>query len=222
MPFMKPHPLPLLLALALTVTVHAQTIKRDIPYVNNEEKRQTLDIYAPADAKNLPVVFWIHGGGWVTGDKSDVALKPQAFNDKGFVFVSINYRLLPVVEMETINKDIAKAFRWVQDHIADYGGDPKRVLVGGHSAGAQLAALLCTDDRLLKAEGDEAITWLDRTLAADAKYCYAYFQKAKMLDAKGDSAAAVAVLKEGIQAAQRAGDGHAAEEMMGLMETIGG
>ena len=69
---------------------------------------------------------------------------------------------------------------------------------------------------------DEAITWLDRTLAADAKYCYAYFQKAKMLDAKGDSAAAVAVLKEGIQAAQRAGDGHAAEEMMGLMETIGG
>ena len=153
MPFMKPHPLPLLLALALTVTVHAQTIKRDIPYVNNEEKRQTLDIYAPADAKNLPVVFWIHGGGWVTGDKSDVALKPQAFNDKGFVFVSINYRLLPVVEMETINKDIAKAFRWVQDHIADYGGDPKRVLVGGHSAGAQLAALLCTDDRLLKAEG---------------------------------------------------------------------
>ena len=153
MPFMKPHPLPLLLALALTVTVHAQTIQRDIPYVNNEEERQTLDIYAPADAKNLPVVFWIHGGGWVTGDKSDVALKPQAFNDKGFVFVSINYRLLPVVEMETINKDIAKAFRWVQDHIADYGGDPKRVLVGGHSAGAQLAALLCTDDRLLKAEG---------------------------------------------------------------------
>ncbi|MEX2214462.1 MAG: hypothetical protein WD768_10060 [Phycisphaeraceae bacterium] len=67
---------------------------------------------------------------------------------------------------------------------------------------------------------DEAITWLDRTLEADAKYCYAYFQKAKMLEGKGDSAAAVQVLKHGIAAAQKAGDGHAAEEMTGLMETI--
>ncbi|MEX2212885.1 MAG: alpha/beta hydrolase [Phycisphaeraceae bacterium] len=150
---MKSLTLSLLLLLAFTVAAQAQTIKRDIPYAGTDEKRQTLDIYAPADAKSLPVVFWIHGGGWQTGDKSDVKIKPQAFMDKGFVFVSINYRLLPVVEMESINKDIAKAFRWMQDHIADYGGDPKRVLVGGHSAGAQLAALLCTDDRLLKAEG---------------------------------------------------------------------
>ena len=73
--------------------------------------------------------------------------------DKGFVFVSTNYRLLPQVDMETIVRDIAKSIRWVHDHIAEYGGDPQRLFIMGHSAGAQLAALVCTDDRYLKAEG---------------------------------------------------------------------
>ena len=145
---------PFLFALFLAVpAAHAQTVKRDIPYAGVDDPKRTLDVFAPADAKNLPVVFWIHGGGWQAGDKADVQLKPQAFTDKGFVFVSTNYRLLPAVDMGTIIRDVAKAFRWVQDHIAEYGGDPKRVVVGGHSAGAQLAALLCTDDRYLKAEG---------------------------------------------------------------------
>ena len=87
------------------------------------------------------------------GDKSEVQLKPQWFMDKGFVFVSTNYRLLPDVDMGTLIRDVAKSFSWVQKHIAEYGGNPKRVLVGGHSAGAQLAAIICTDDRYLKAEG---------------------------------------------------------------------
>jgi arylformamidase len=73
--------------------------------------------------------------------------------EKGFVFVSTNYRLLPHVDMGTIVRDIAKSIRWVHDHIAEHGGDPQRLLILGHSAGAQLAALVCTDDRYLKAEG---------------------------------------------------------------------
>jgi acetyl esterase/lipase len=73
--------------------------------------------------------------------------------DKGFVFVSTNYRLLPHVDMGTIVRDIARSIRWVHDHVAEYGGDPRRLLIMGHSAGAQLAALVCTDDRYLKAEG---------------------------------------------------------------------
>jgi arylformamidase len=131
----------------------AQEVKRDIPYADPAQERQVLDIYAPSGAKGLPVVFWIHGGGWQTGDKSSVQHKPRVFTEKGFVFVSTNYRLLPQVEMETIVRDVAKSLGWVHKHIAEHGGDPSRILVMGHSAGAQLAALLCTDDRYLKGEG---------------------------------------------------------------------
>jgi arylformamidase len=145
-----PH---LLVALALLSGAQAQNVKRDIPYAEPAQERQSLDVYAPNDARNLPVIFWIHGGGWQTGDKADVKTKPRAFMDKGFVFVSTNYRLLPAVDMGTIARDIARSIRWVHDHIAGHGGDPNRLFIMGHSAGAQLAALVCTDDRYLKAEG---------------------------------------------------------------------
>jgi acetyl esterase/lipase len=85
-------------------------------------------------AKHAPVMFWIHGGGWETGDKSDVAQKPQFFVDRGFVFVSVNYRLLPKVEMLDIFRDVAKAFRWVHDHIAEYGWRAEACARQGHSA----------------------------------------------------------------------------------------
>lgn len=134
-------------------SVHGQSVQKNLPYAEPAHERQKLDIYAPADAKNLPVVFWIHGGGWQTGDKSEVQLKPQAFVERGYVFVATNYRLLPDVEMETIVRDVAASFGWVHEHIAEYGGDPNRIFAMGHSAGAQLAALLCTDERYLKAEG---------------------------------------------------------------------
>lgn len=128
-------------------------VQRNIAYAEPAHGRQVLDVYAPRAGKNLPVVVWIHGGGWQTGDKSEVQLKPQAFTDSGFVFVAPNYRLLPAVDMGTIVRDVAKAVGWVHSHIASHGGDPNRLIVMGHSAGAQLAALLCTDGRYLQAEG---------------------------------------------------------------------
>lgn len=149
---MKHLPL-LLVVLGLCATLQAQTIKRIIPYAGADDEKRTLDVYAPAGAKDLPVAFWIHGGGWHGGDKADVKLKPQAFMDRGFVFVSVNYRLMPAVDMGTLVRDVAQSFHWMEDHIAEFGGDPKRVFVGGHSAGAQLAALLCTDERYLKEQG---------------------------------------------------------------------
>lgn len=143
----------LLVAVALLSEAQAQEVKRNIPYANPAHERQVLDVYSPPGAKGLPVVFWIHGGGWQAGDKSSVQLKPQVFVEKGFVFVSTNYRLLPTVEMESIIRDVAQSLGWVNKHIAEHGGDPKRIFVMGHSAGAQLAALVCTDDRYLKAQG---------------------------------------------------------------------
>src|SRR3954463_8105994 len=110
---------PLLVVLAFVAEARAQDIQRDVPYADPAHERQGLDVYSPKGAKNLPVVFWIHGGGWETGDKKDVQIKPQVFNDRGFVFVSTNYRLLPAVEMGTIVRDVARAVRWVHDHIAE-------------------------------------------------------------------------------------------------------
>jgi arylformamidase len=142
-----------LVFLLLVSVTQAQNLKSDIPYADPADERQVLDVYAPDGAKNLPVVFWIHGGGWQTGDKTDVQIKPRVFAERGFVFVSTNYRLLPHVEMDVLIRDVAKSLGWVHKNIAGHGGDPGRIFVMGHSAGAQLAALLCIDDRYLKAEG---------------------------------------------------------------------
>ncbi|HEX3871666.1 MAG TPA: alpha/beta hydrolase [Pirellulales bacterium] len=140
-------------ALAAEPIVH-----RDLAYVEPKNERQTLDVYAPAEKENSaekarPIVFWIHGGGWEKGDKSGVQAKPQAFVDKGCLFVATNYRFWPNVTIGQIAQDLAKAIRWTHDHAKEYGGDPNTIFVMGHSAGAQLAALLCTDERYLKAEG---------------------------------------------------------------------
>ena len=147
--------LPLLVATVATATAApALTVTRDVRYLaDSTHERHVLDIHAPEGAKNFPVVFWIHGGGWQAGDKGDVKLKPQMFTERGFVFVSTNYRLLPHVPMGDIIRDIAQAFAWTHAHIARHGGDPTRVIVAGHSAGAQLAALLCTDEKYLRAHG---------------------------------------------------------------------
>jgi arylformamidase len=139
--------------LSLATAAHAQNVLRNVPYAESPHERQVLDIHRPPGAAGLPVVFWIHGGGWQTGDKSEVQEKPAAFTKRGFVFVATNYRLLPHVDMGTLTRDVAKSLGWVHRNIGNYGGDPKRIFVMGHSAGAQLAALLCTDTRYLEAEG---------------------------------------------------------------------
>jgi acetyl esterase/lipase len=128
-------------------------VHRDLPYVEPRQERRTLDVYAPAGAKDLPVLVWIHGGGWRRGDKRAVQQKPQAFADRGFVFVSINYCFVPQVTIQEMTGDVARAIKWVHDHAGEYGGDGKRIFVAGHSAGAHLAALVCTDGRYLEAEG---------------------------------------------------------------------
>lgn len=142
------------LAFLLLVSVaQAQNLTANVPYAKPAHERQVLDIYAPEGAERLPVVFWIHGGGWQTGDKKDVQIKPRVFTERGFVFVSTNYRLLPHVEMGVLIRDVAKSLGWVHSNIGKHGGDPGRIFVMGHSAGAQLAALICIDNRYLKEEG---------------------------------------------------------------------
>src|ERR1700740_2482019 len=92
----------LLITLTILTSAQAQEVKKDIPYTKDPDRLQSLDVYSPPKGKNLPVVFWIHGGGWQGGDKAEVYIKPQVFNGKGFILVSTNYRLLPNVDMATL------------------------------------------------------------------------------------------------------------------------
>ncbi|SFP25780.1 Acetyl esterase/lipase [Mesorhizobium sp. NFR06] len=100
-----------------------------------------LDVYAPDGAKNLPVVFFVHGGAWRFGNRSQVGSKPDFLLANGFVFVSIDYRMLPEADVATQASDVEKAYAYARANIARYGGDPKRIVGMGHSAGCHLIAL---------------------------------------------------------------------------------
>lgn len=137
-------------------------VERGLAYNEPKNKLQMVDIYSPSEGKNHPVVIYVHGGGWHSGDKAEVHNKPRALTQRGFVLASINYRLWTppwskdfpgTVTLKHEAQDVAKAIRWVRDHAKDHGGDPTKLIVIGHSAGAHLAALVCTDERYLKAEG---------------------------------------------------------------------
>lgn len=135
------------------------TLHRDIPYAEApgvDPNLLSLDVYAPPGASELPVVAMIHGGGWSIGDKAHAsvgAVKGRYFTGQGYVYVSINYRLSPAVMHPVHVADVAKALAFVREHIGEYGGDPGRIYVMGHSAGAHLAALVATDARYLEALG---------------------------------------------------------------------
>src|SRR4051812_19392034 len=147
---------PLLIATLASVSAPADggdRVQKDIPYSQAGGDRTRLDVYAPGDGKAHPVVVWVHGGAWQFGDKAHVQAKPGALNERGYVLVSVNYRFHPAVTYKEQAGDIAQAVRWVHDHAGEYGGDPGRLFLMGHSSGAHLAALVGTDDRYLKKAG---------------------------------------------------------------------
>ncbi|HEX4149303.1 MAG TPA: alpha/beta hydrolase [Pirellulales bacterium] len=141
------------LILATSAAAAEPKVLRDQAYADSKDPRQRLDVYAPAEGQKHPIVVWIHGGGWRQGDKAGVQRKPHAFTERGFVIASINYRLAPDATLKEMTGDVAQAVRWIHDHAADFGGDPDAIFVMGHSAGAHLAALVCTDGRYLETAG---------------------------------------------------------------------
>ncbi len=129
----------------------------DVPYYTgpDEDKiKHKLDIYYPKDLKNYPVLFFVHGGGWTMGDKSQLyGFLASYYAKQGIGVVVTNYRLSPKIKHPEHIKDVARSFAWTYKNIAKYGGDPERMLICGHSAGGHLVALLATDPSYLKDEG---------------------------------------------------------------------
>ena len=100
-----------------------------------------LDIYSFANAKNAPVMIYVHGGAWTRGSRSQVSAKPDHFGALGFVFVSVDYRLVPKVKIEDQLEDIDHALGWISQNIGKYGGNSDNLHLMGHSAGAHLVAM---------------------------------------------------------------------------------
>ena len=113
--------------------------------------RNKLDVWVPATAPAtpLPVIVFFYGGGWVSGDRGDYGFAGRAFAAQGFVTIVADYRLVPQVRFPAFLEDGALAVKWARDHVAKYGGDPKRISLAGHSAGAYQASMLTLDRHYL-------------------------------------------------------------------------
>lgn len=130
----------------------------DIAY--GERSRQKLDVYVPDGADGTaPVVVFFYGGRWSEGRKDGYRFVAQYLTSRGAVAVIPDYRLHPEVGFPTFVEDGAATVAWVRHHIGEFGGDPGRLFVMGHSAGAHIAAMLATDRQYLAAVGGDR-DWL--------------------------------------------------------------
>lgn len=136
------------------------TLKRDLAY--GTDPLQQLDVYLPASAKEpAPIIFMVHGGAWKFGNKRAAGVidnKVSRWVTRGFILVSINYRMLPDANPHQQADDVARALAYVQQHAADFHGDSARVILMGHSAGAHLVSLISADPDLAAKQG--AKPWL--------------------------------------------------------------
>jgi len=143
-----------------------EIIKKTVQYKSIEgieENLLSLSVYYTEQQTNRPVIIYIHGGGWSIGDKDQkLENKLNLFNELDYVFVSVNYRLSPFpfeinnpdrIQYPAHNIDIADTIKWVYEHIATYGGNPEKIALIGHSAGAHLVALTGTNSHFLQDVG---------------------------------------------------------------------
>ncbi len=134
------------------------SVQRNIAY--GEHADQRMDVYVPDSARDAPVLFLVHGGGWRRGDKAHGRLignKLAHWLPAGVIVVSVNYRMLPDADVPTQRDDVAAALARAQSLAPTWGGDPSRFVLMGHSAGAHLVALLAASPR-----GD--LRWLGSVL----------------------------------------------------------
>lgn len=161
---------PLLSACSATGALDALVAKStyqgrtDVAY--GADPRQRLDIYRPlvaAPPGGAPVVLFFYGGNWTRGERADYRFVGEALASNGILTLVADYRLSPQVRWDGLLRDSAEALAWTLAHATDEGGDPRRVMVMGHSAGAYNAAMLALDPRWLGALGlkpDRLAGWI--------------------------------------------------------------
>jgi acetyl esterase/lipase len=167
-------------AINLLVPRAGYGVHRDIAY--GADPRQKLDIYVPDGlTAPAPVLLFFYGGSWESGNRGDYLAFGQAFASKGIVTVVADYRLYPKVRWPAFVEDAAGALALVHRDIGRYGGDPSRVFVSGHSAGAYNAVMLASDPRYLKAvEGD--FSWIRGVIGIAGPYDFLPLKEDDLID----------------------------------------
>lgn len=134
----------------------AMTVTMDLRYddsTGSDPKLNSLDLYLPEGKQNVPLVFYVHGGGWRAGDKANPTTLVNTFGRMGVGVASVNYRLSPQVKYPANIDDVARAFAWVYKNAAQYKIDRNRIVVAGGSAGGHLVSLLALNTEYLAKEG---------------------------------------------------------------------
>jgi acetyl esterase/lipase len=154
----------------------------DISYGSEPARR--LDLYLPREAKSAPVVVFFYGGGWNSGDKASYRFVGAAFAAAGVIAVLPNYTLYPRARFPTFMRDAASAVAWAHAHAREWGGDPDRLFVVGHSAGAHIAVLLALDPEYLQQVGGST-QWLRGVVGLAGPYDFLPFTDAYLNDLFG-------------------------------------
>jgi len=132
---------------------HFSGVVRQVDLKYGSELRQHLDVYAPKAAANRPVVIFWYGGTWVHGKKANYRFVGTTLAQHGFVAVLPDYRLYPEVTFPRFEEDGARAVAWVEQHAREFGGDPRHIVLMGHSAGGHTAAFLAFNHDFLRKYG---------------------------------------------------------------------
>ena len=119
-----------------------------------DKYRHRLDLYVPKGKRDVPVMMFVHGGGFTVGIKDQYAFVGQVFASYGIATAVINYRLSPKTSYPGHAQDVARAFAWLRAHAREYGGKPDNVFIAGHSAGATLVAMVAADPAYLREVGE--------------------------------------------------------------------
>lgn len=159
---------------------HVQT---DIAY--GGDPRQKLDVYIPDNLKvPAPVLVFFYGGSWQDGDKDQYLAVGQSFASRGVITVVVNYRLYPPNKFPSFVEDGALALKYVHEHAAQFGGDPKRIFLSGHSAGAYIAVMLGSNYQYVRDAGADP-AWIDGVIGIAGPYDFLPLKDPAIIDLFG-------------------------------------
>ncbi|WP_370178152.1 alpha/beta hydrolase [Alteriqipengyuania sp.] len=175
---------PRLLSIADGIAGGGKGVQRTGSAVAFGSNGQALDVWAPAAGSETPrpVVVFFHGGGWVKGDRDAYAFAGRAFASRGYVLVIPDYRKVPDALFPAFIEDGADAVAWTYENIEDFGGDPDRIALAGHSAGAHTAVTLALDPRWLRGRALDAKT-VKAVIGLSGPYDFYPFDKKRSIDA---------------------------------------